>query len=41
LPTVNVVKLEESEQIFKEYQNAYYRKNSTLIVEMMDYYNLK
>ncbi len=41
LPTINVVKLNESEQIFEEYKKAYFSIKSTLIVEIMDYYNLK
>ncbi len=41
LSTIKIVKLEESQQIFREYQEAYNRNGSTLLIEMMDYYNEK
>jgi pyruvate/2-oxoglutarate/acetoin dehydrogenase E1 component len=41
LSTINVVKLEEPEQIFEEYKKAYNCNSSTLMIEMMDFYNLK
>lgn len=41
LKTVNVVRLDEPEQIFEEYQKAYESKHSTILVEYGDYYNEK
>ena len=41
LDWVDVVKLEEPEQIVPAYQTAYHSDKSTLIVEIMDYYNQK
>lgn len=41
LKTVNVVRLDEPEQIFEEYQKAYESENSTILVEWGDYYNEK
>ena len=41
LDWVDVVKLEEPDLILPAYQNAYLSDRSTLIVEVMDYYNTK
>ena len=41
LKTINVVRLEEPDQIFEEYQKAYDSKYSTILVEYGDYYNEK
>ena len=43
LKNVDVVELNEPEQIFDEYRNAYERKDgsSTLLVEFGEYYNEK
>jgi|TARA_B100002019_G_C21259427_1_gene595797 pyruvate dehydrogenase E1 component beta subunit len=38
---VDVVVLEEPEQIFKDFKNAYYSDRTTILVEYGDYYNLK
>ena len=41
--TIEVIKLEEPEQIFKSYQKAYERKDgiNTILVEYGDFYNEK
>jgi len=41
LSEVKVVLLEEPEDIMKEFQKAYYREGSTLLIEHGDYYNDK
>ena len=41
LEEVKVVLLDEPEDIFKEFQLAYDRQGSTLLVEHGDYYNDK
>ena len=43
LPNVEVIRLDESEQIFEAYQTAYNRTDgkSTILVEWGDYYNEK
>jgi pyruvate/2-oxoglutarate/acetoin dehydrogenase E1 component len=41
LKTVNVVRLDEPEQIYDEYQKAYESDRSTILVEWGDYYNEK
>ena len=41
LKEVKVVMLEEAEQIFTEFENAYNRDGSTLLIEHGDYYNDK
>ena len=41
LKEVNVVMLDETEDIFTEFQNAYDRDGSTLLIEHGDYYNDK
>lgn len=38
---VNVVRLDEPEQIFPEYEKAFYSKASTLLIEVSDYLNEK
>ena len=37
--TIHVVRLDEPEQIVKEYQAAYHRDGSTILCEVSDYYN--
>ena len=41
LSEVKVVMLDEPEDIMKEFQKAYYREGSTLLIEHGDYYNDK
>jgi len=41
LKTVNIVRLDEPEQIYEEYQKAYGSKGSTILVEWGDFYNEK
>ncbi len=41
LTTIDIVELREPEQIFLEYEKAYYKKGSTMLVEYGDYYELK
>tara|TARA_R100000742_G_C4278466_1_gene101320 strand:- start:1628 stop:2161 length:534 start_codon:yes stop_codon:yes gene_type:complete len=41
LKEVKVVLLDEPEDIFKEFEKAYYRPGSTLLIEHGDYYNDK
>lgn len=40
-PNINIIRLDEPEQIFAEYVNAYTNDNSTILVEWGDYYNEK
>lgn len=40
-PNINVVRLDEPEEIFINYQNAYYSDKSSIMVEWGDYYNEK
>lgn len=38
---INIIRLDESEQIFDEYEKAYYSDKSTILIEWGDYYNEK
>lgn len=40
-PNINIVRLDEPEQVFEEYQKAYFSLKSTILVEWGDYYNEK
>jgi len=40
-PTINIVKIEEPEQIFPAYEEAFRREGSSMLVEYGDYYSEK